>query len=116
MASSCRVHDGRRRTRSTFVPDAKIEDDSLPTAKPAMSMSLICKSSQCSFCLHDKQLDWGSRVKSYSRKDSLKKHLSRQHLNHLPEVKPIACPECGFVCDHQNHLRNHGEVAHGILI
>ena len=114
VASLCCAHDGRRRTRSIIIPDAKNEKHSSPT-ESAMSTPLICKRLQCSFCLHDEQSDWSTRVKEFARIDILKKHLDRFHLKPHPEGKPIACPECGFVCDHKNHLRNHGGV-HGILV
>jgi len=119
VASLCRVHDGHRgrsrcQTRSAVVPDAK-EDRSSSPAKPAMSSPLVCKPLQCSFCLHDIEADWNTRVKEYARIDILKRHLDRYHLKRYPEGKSIKCPECGFVCDHKNHLRNHGGV-HGILV
>lgn len=119
VASLCRVHEGHRgrsrcQTRSAVVPDAK-EDRSSSPAKPAMLSPLVCKPLQCSFCLHDIGADWDTRVKEYARIDILKKHLDRYHLKRHPEGKPIECPECGFICDYKNHLRNHKDI-HGILV
>ena len=114
VASFCRMREicpnrGPRQPRATPGADIKADKQTLPETL-AGTPALQCKPQQCSFCLRDKQRPWPMRVKEYARRDVLKRHIERKHQdrNH--------CPECGFLPDHQNHLRLHGEKEHSLLL
>ena len=111
------------------IEDIKIVNSSLPPS-PVSSRS---SADQCPFCFFEEGLLEKDRMRSFSRIDSLRRHVLRVHLNQAsrhdyglrglaqphsespPEDGPIICPDPGcddLVLRGQMHYKNHSARVH----
>lgn len=80
----------RRRKAETKV----IKEQTSVSPPPSLSETLpvVCKATQCIFCLGNEGLSVRDRMKTFAARGDLKKHFHRKHLRHHQDGQPIACP------------------------
>ncbi|KAF8250945.1 hypothetical protein K440DRAFT_113864 [Wilcoxina mikolae CBS 423.85] len=98
------------------VDHAKVEEkedcihiESYPTTLPA---------TQCLFCLADESLSLSARTYSFSRPDSLKRHVQRNHFKCMDANQSFYCPHptCSQKLNHRMHFLNHAAQVHNVFM
>jgi hypothetical protein len=79
---------------------------------------LVCPSTQCLFCLGNECLSYGARTYSFSRTDTLRKHVQAAHLRYLKTDDIITCPYpvCEAKLEGIMHFKNHVAIVHNVFL
>ena len=101
--------------------DAKVNDDLLHLRHSFETMELVplaLPSTICLFCLGDTGSIFQARTASFSRIDSLRRHVDEQHLAQHVEGTPLLCPHPS--CDEQSPdvgaFKNHAATVHNMWL
>ena len=80
-------------------------------------LPLVCKPTQCLFCLGNTSLPYEERIWKFSTKYSLQRHFDHYHCFKSGEPCPFPHPECArFIPDNKMHFKNHAARVHGIYM
>ncbi len=98
-----------------------LEDDLRDMKEAFGNMELIplkLPSTMCLFCLGDSELSSIARTASFSRIDSLRRHVDDQHLSHYDQDVPVVCPHpsCDVSLQDTNHFKNHAATVHNVVL
>lgn len=79
---------------------------------------LVLPSTICLFCLDDDELTSQARTASFSRIDSLRRHMDDVHLSHYDPEVPLLCPHpsCDISLQGVNHFKNHAATVHNVSL
>lgn len=98
-----------------------MEDDISDIREAFENMELIplqLPSTMCLFCLGDSELSFVTRTASFSRIDSLRRHIDDLHLSRYDQDVPIVCPHpsCDTSLQDVNHFKNHAATVHNVFL
>lgn len=90
------------------LPDVYEDDPNL--------FPVACPSNLCLFCLGNEDLLDISRTFSYSRKDSLSRHVHKTHLKYINLSAEFICPHpaCNDTCKGHNGFKSHAALVHNV--
>lgn len=79
---------------------------------------LVLPSFICLFCLGDTRLSFVARTRSFSRIDSLRRHMNELHLSHYDHGVRMVCPHpsCDTSLENVNHFKNHAATVHNVFL
>lgn len=79
---------------------------------------LVLPSFICLFCLGDTRLSFVARTTSFSRIDSLRRHMNELHLSHYDHGVRMVCPHpsCDTSLENVNHFKNHAATVHNVFL
>ena len=79
---------------------------------------LVLPSFICLFCLGDTRLTFAAKTTSFSRIDSLRRHMDDIHLCHYEQGVPITCPHpsCDTSLQDVNLFKNHAATVHNVFM
>lgn len=82
---------------------------------------LVCKETQCPFCIGNETMSYSQRTFSYCRPSKMMDHVERSHLREIRPSQPIPCrhPTCkskGLLLENTMHFKNHVQAVHGISL
>ncbi len=79
---------------------------------------LVLPSFICLFCLGDSRLTFAAKTTSFSRIDSLRRHMNEFHLDHYEDGAPLICPHpsCDASLENVNHFKNHAATIHNVFM
>ena len=112
-----------RKKRSVPPCSAELKEespDSDPTSAPD-PFPVICKKTQCIFCIGNETLSLPDRTKSFCRPAIMMDHVEDVHLKYEPANKQVICrhPVCKsqrLVLNNVMHFKNHVARVHGITL
>lgn len=72
----------------------------------------------CLFCLGNDELTIQARTASFSRIDSLRRHMDDVHLSQYDPNVPLLCPHpsCDISLEGVNRFKNHAALVHNVLL
>ncbi len=79
---------------------------------------LVLPSTICLFCVGNAELAPEARTASFSRIDSLRRHMDDVHLSHYDPDVPLVCPypSCDASLQGVNHFKNHAATVHNVFL
>ena len=79
---------------------------------------LVLPSFICLFCLGDTRLTFAAKTTSFSRIDSLRRHMDDIHLCHYEQGVPITCPHpsCDTSLKDVDLFKNHAATVHNVFM
>ena len=79
---------------------------------------LVLPSTICLFCLGHTELTFEARTASFSRIDSLRRHIDDLHLSHYDPDVPLICPHpsCDVSLQGVKHFKNHAATVHNVFL
>ena len=101
--------------------DAPVKDDLSDVNEAFENMELVplkLPSTMCLFCLGDRDLVPHARTASFSRIDSLQRHIDDLHLSHYGPDQTLICPHpsCDASLQGINHFKNHAATVHNVFM
>ena len=121
VAALCRLQEGSRcPPKEHSVPETKqlaTPPNSLSSSPAPESIPIICKSTQCIFCIGDESQPAEKRLRAFHARGDLKKHFLRKHARYHLVDAPIDCPHprCRITFNSIKGLRGHAELIHKTL-
>jgi hypothetical protein len=118
MRLCCRREvQSRKRRRVINKQGLSVEEEA---ARPD-PFPLLCKETQCPFCIGNESMSYSQRTFSYCRPSKMMDHVERSHLREIQPNQPILCrhPVCkskGLVLESTMHFKNHVQTVHGISL
>jgi hypothetical protein len=82
---------------------------------------LICKKTQCIYCIRNKRLLLKDRIKSFCRTSYMWDHIEDYHLSKEPAGQPVCCRHSvckanEVVLNDINYFKSHVQTVHGISL
>lgn len=98
-----------------------MKDDLRDMKEAFENMELIplrLPSTICLFCLDDSELSSAARTASFSRIDSLRRHIDDLHLSHYDHDALIVYPHptCDTSLQGVNYFKNHAATVHNVFL
>jgi hypothetical protein len=112
----------RRYQLQVTLPQRPLVKEESPDVEPfAVVFPLLCKKTQCPFCIGDELKSYEERMGSFCRVAKMRDHVERIHLKGVNPEETITCrhPVCksqGLILKHLQHFKNHVETVHGISL
>ena len=96
---------------------ASVPNPALDPFSPASKFPLVCKKTQCIFCIGNEALSYGHRIRKFRRVSHMWDHVENIHLRDVPAEQPIFCPHpiCkaeGLELNGVMHFKNHVATVH----
>ncbi|PVH69879.1 hypothetical protein DL98DRAFT_578123 [Cadophora sp. DSE1049] len=100
---------------------APIPTPALDPLPPASKFPLVCKKTQCIFCIGDEALSYGQRTRKFRRPSHMWDHVENIHLRDVPAEQQIIChhPICkagGLILDGVMLFKNHVATVHEVRL
>jgi hypothetical protein len=121
IALSARQEVRPRKERS-ITPEDHVKEESLDSQPflDADCFPLICKKTQCIYCIGNERLPFQDRIHSFYHTLYMWDHIE-DHLSKEPAGQPVSCrhPVCKaneVVLNNINHFKNHVQTVHGISL
>ncbi len=112
----------RPRKERSITPDDDVKEESLDSLPflDADCFPLICKKTQCIYCIGNERLPFQVRIHSFCRISYMWDHVE-DHLSKEPAGQPVSCrhPVCKaneVVLNNVNRFKNHVQTVHGISL
>lgn len=120
MTWLCHLQEVRHRRRKRMHTAAKKVEGEEEVIDPN-PFPLICKPTQCPFCIGNESIAHSERTFAYSRAAKMMDHVQRSHLASIHPNEAIACrhPICKrepVVLNHVQHYKAHVQKIYGITL
>ena len=121
MIALCARQEVRPRKERSITPKDHVKEslDSQPFLDTDC-FPLICKKTQCIYCIGKERLPFQGRIRTFCRTSYMWDHIE-DHLSKEPAGQPVSCrhPVCKaneVVLNNINHFKNHVQTVHGISL
>lgn len=109
------------RVNTSGVKDTQLEDGSRDLRDAFKTMELVplmLPSTICLFCFGDVELVAEARTASFSRIDSLRRHVDEQYLAYYVHGTLLLCPHpsCDAQCSDSSEFKNHAATVHNVWL